>query len=155
ILENKDIKAVIIATPTHQHKEIALAALKADKHVYCEAPLAVTVEEAREIATAAKAARRCLFQAGLQTRSDPQRHFILPFIRSGALGQWVMVRSQRHKKGSWRATSPNPEREKELNWRLNKETSGGLVSELGCHQIDSSNWFLNTLPVAVSGIGSI
>src|SRR6516164_5285051 len=40
ILDNKDIKSVVIATPTHQHKEIAVAALKAGKHVYCEAPLA-------------------------------------------------------------------------------------------------------------------
>ena len=42
ILDNKDIKAVVIATPTFQHKEVALAALKAGKHVYCEAPLANT-----------------------------------------------------------------------------------------------------------------
>src|ERR1051325_4570900 len=55
ILDNKDITAVIVATPTHQHKEIVLTALKAGKHVYCEAPLAHTVEDAREIAAAAKA----------------------------------------------------------------------------------------------------
>ena len=40
LLENKDVQAVIVATPTHQHKEIVLAALAANKHVYCEAPLA-------------------------------------------------------------------------------------------------------------------
>jgi len=47
ILDNKDIKAVIIATPTHKHKDIVLAALQAGKHVYCEAPLANTIEDAR------------------------------------------------------------------------------------------------------------
>src|SRR5215471_6264294 len=98
LLENKDIKAVVVATPTHQHKDIVLAALKAGKHVYCEAPLAHTIEDARTIALAAKASKQCAFQAGLQLRSDPQRHFLLPFIRSGAIGQPVMARSQWHKK---------------------------------------------------------
>src|SRR5205823_10521007 len=79
ILDNKEIRAVIVATPTHLHKEIVLAALKAGKHVYCEAPLAHTVEDAREIALAAKAAKKLIFQSGLQMRSDPQRLFLLPF----------------------------------------------------------------------------
>lgn len=158
ILDNKDIKAIIVATPTHQHKEIVLAALKAGKHVYCEAPLANTVEDARGIAEAAKAAmaaQQLVFQAGFQLRADPQRHFLVPFIRSGALGEWVMVRGQWHKKQSWRATSPRPEREKELNWRLSKETSLGLVGEMGCHAIDQARWFLNLEPTAVTGFGAL
>jgi predicted dehydrogenase len=155
ILANEQIKAVIVATPTHLHKDIVLAALKAGKHVYCEAPLAHTVEDAREIAMAAKANKQLVFQPGLQMRSDPQRHFLLPFIRSGALGQWVMARGQWHKKQSWRATSPNPEREKVLNWRLNKATSAGLIGELGCHQLDQAAWFVAANPTAVSGVGTI
>ncbi len=155
LLENKDIKAVIVATPTHQHKDIVLEALQAGKHVYCEAPLATTIEDARAIAAAAKAARTLIFQAGLQLRSDPQRHFLLPFIRSGALGQWVMTRSQYHKKQSWRATSPKPEREKELNWRLNKATSIGLVGEFGIHHLDQATWFMNAQPTAVNGFGAL
>jgi len=127
ILQNKDVKAVIVATPTHLHKDIALAALKAGKHVYCEAPLAHTVDDARAIAAAAKASPQLVFQAGLQLRADPQRHFLVPFIRSGAIGQSLSARAQYHKKQSWRATSPKPEREKELNWRLNNQTSPGLV----------------------------
>ena len=155
ILDNKDIKAVVIATPTGTHKDIALAALKAGKHVYCEAPLANTVEDAREIALAAKAAKLQVFQAGLQMRSDPQRRFLLPFIRSGALGKMVEARAQWHKKTSWRSASPNPEREKALNWRLNKATSLGLVGEIGIHQLDQEGWFINALPIAVTGYGSI
>jgi predicted dehydrogenase len=154
ILDNKDILAVIIATPTGTHKEIALAALKAGKHVYCEAPLANTIEDAREIALAAKAAKLSVFQSGLQMRSDPQRHFLLPFIRSGALGKMVQARAQWHKKTSWRSTSPNPDREKALNWRLDKATSLGLVGEIGIHQIDQEGWFINALPTAVTGFGS-
>jgi predicted dehydrogenase len=155
ILAKEEIKAVIVATPSHLHKEIALAALKAGKHVYCEAPLAHTIEDAKEIALAAKANKQLVFQPGLQMRSDPQRHFLLPFIRSGALGPSVMARAQWHKKQSWRATSPNPEREKTINWRLNKATSPGLIGELGCHQLDEAAWFLAANPVAVTGFGTI
>src|ERR1051325_5959935 len=49
ILDDKEVKAVFIATPTHQHREVALAALEAGKHVYCEAPLANTIDDARTI----------------------------------------------------------------------------------------------------------
>jgi predicted dehydrogenase len=155
ILDNKEIKAVVIATPTHLHKEVTLAALKAGKHVYCEAPLASTIEDARAIASAAKSAKLQVFQTGLQLRADPQRHFLVPFIRSGALGTWLNGKAQYHKKQSWRATSPKPEREKELNWRLSKATSAGLIAELGSHAIDQAAWFFNTQPVAVSGLGNL
>jgi len=155
ILDDKDIKAVIIATPTFEHKELALAALKAGKHVYCEAPLAGSIEDAREIALAAKAAKNVVFQTGLQMRSDKQRLFLLPFIRSGALGKTVLARAQWHKKTSWRSASPNPEREKALNWRLSKATSLGLIGEIGSHQLDQASWFINALPKAVTGFGSV
>ena len=155
ILDNKDIKAVFIATPSHQHREIAVAALGAGKHVYCEAPLATTIEDARAIALAARKAPKQVFQAGLQQRSEPQRAFVLSFIRSGAIGKPVMVRSQWFKKQSWRQTSPSPEREKEMNWRLDKATSVGLVGEIGIHYVDMASWFLDGLPTAVTGFGTI
>ncbi len=155
VLDNKDIQAVIIATPTFTHKEIALAALKAGKHVYCEAPIAGSIEDAKEIALAARAVPRLVFQSGLQIRSDAERIFLLPFIRSGALGKMVMARAQWHKKTSWRSTSPNPDREKAINWRLDKATSLGLIGEIGIHQIDQAAWFMNALPTAVSAWGTI
>jgi predicted dehydrogenase len=156
ILDNKDIQAVIIATPTHLHKDIAIAALQAGKHVYCEMPLAHTVEDARAIALAAKNTVGRVFQPGLQMRCDPQRHWLTPFIRSGALGKPIMARAQWNKKVSWRITSPNAEYEKASNWRLDKAVSLGLPGEIGIHQIDQAGWFfLNELPTAVTGFGSI
>ena len=154
VLANKDIQAVIIATPTHLHKDIAIGALAAGKHVYCEAPLANSVEDAKAIALAAKNAIGEVFQPGLQMRCDPQRHFILPFIRSGALGKTLMARSQWHKKQSWHADSPSEERKKIINWRLDKATSTGLVGEIGIHQLDQARWFLNDNPVSLTGFGS-
>jgi len=155
VLDDKDIQAVIVATPTHLHKEIVIAALQAGKHVYCEAPLAHTMEDARAMAMAANKAVGRVFQAGLQMRCDPQRHWLIPFIRSGALGRFVMARSQWHKKQSWRATSPNAEYEKASNWRLDKAISIGLPGEIGIHQFDQASWFLDAQPVAVTGWGTV
>ena len=154
LLKDAAIQAVIVATGSHQHKDIVIAALKAGKHVYCEAPLAHTVEDARAIALAAKESTAQVFQVGLQGRSDPQRHFLLPFIRSGALGKPVMARAQWHKKQSWRQASPNSDRERAINWRLNKSTSPGLIGETGIHAIDQAGWFMNIKPVAVTGFSS-
>jgi predicted dehydrogenase len=99
--------------------------------------------------------KQLIFQVGLQNRSDKERIFLRPFIKSGALGESVMARAQWHKKQSWRTPSSSPEREKALNWRLNKATSLGLVGEIGIHPLDQASWFLNALPVAASGFGSI
>jgi len=154
ILENKDIQGVIVATPSHQHKDVVVAALQAGKHVYCEAPLAHTVEDARAIASAAKAAMSQNFQVGLGLRSDPQRRFLLDFIRAGAAGRTVKARAQSHKKQSWRRTSPNPDRERELNWRLEAETSPGLIGEISIHALDNIVWYLGARPTAVTGFGS-
>jgi predicted dehydrogenase len=155
LLKQKSVQAVIVATPTYQHREIVEAAIKAGKHVYCEAPLASTMEDARAISEAAKAALNVNFQSGLQLRSDPQLHFLLQFVRSGAAGRNIMARSQWHKKDSWRHTSPNPDREKEINWRLRQDTSSGLMGEIGVHQVDLMNWFLSRRPLAVTGFGGI
>lgn len=155
ILDDKEIPAVIIATPTHQHKDIALAALKAGKHVYCEAPMAASVEDAKTIAAAARDALGQVFQPGLSLRADPQRHFLLQFVRSGAAGRPVLARAQWHKKQSWRQASPNPERERAINWRLDKKISTGLAGEIGVHQIDMMSWLVKGLPKAVTAFGGV
>jgi predicted dehydrogenase len=155
ILGNKDIPAVIVATPSHQHKEIVIAAIKAGKQVYCEAPIAHSIEDARAIAAAAKAAPFQYFQPGLNLRADPQRKFLHDFVRAGAAGKLVKARAQSHKKQSWRRTSPNPDREKELNWRLDSAVSPGLIGELCVHQIDNLTWLMNGRPNAVTGFSSI
>jgi predicted dehydrogenase len=155
LLASKDVQAVIIATPTPDHAVMALAALQAGKHVYCEAPLANSIEDSKAIAKAAQAAIKLVFQPGLQERSHPQRHFLLPFIRAGALGEIVMARAQSHRNNSWMSASSNPEHEKALNWRLHQKTSTGLMGEIGIHQIDAVTWFLKERPTSVTGFGSL
>jgi predicted dehydrogenase len=154
LLADPNVEAVIIATPTATHKEIALAALAAGKHVYCEAPLANTIDDAKAIAKAARDAFKLVFQPGLQQRSHPQIEFLVPFIRAGAIGKYVMVRAQWHQNTSWYRTAPSQEREDALNWRLHKATSTGLLGEEGIHQIDSVCSFLQGRPEAVTGFSS-
>jgi predicted dehydrogenase len=154
-VDNPAIQAVVVATPSHQHREIAVAALAAGKHVYCEVPLATTLEDAHAIALAAKNAPRLVFHSGLQHRADPQREFVLKFIRNGVIGQPVTAHAQWFRKNSWRQVSPNPDREQELNWRLARETSVGLVGEIGIHHFDTAAWFFGARPEAVQGRGAI
>ena len=155
LLADKNVKGVVIATPTHQHKQIVLDALAAGKHVYCEAPIAHTLEDAKVIAQAAQANPKLYFQAGLQERSDSQRLFVLPFIRSGGISAFGSIRAQNNKKQSWRRASPNPEREKENNWRLSSKTSLGIAGELGIHSIDAACWYINERPISVTGFGAL
>jgi predicted dehydrogenase len=154
LLADPKVQAVIIATPTGTHKEITLASLAAGKHVYCEAPLANTIDDAKVIAKAARGLVKLIFQAGLQQRSHPQIEFLLPFIRAGALGKNVMVRAQWHLNDTWYQAAPTPEREEALNWRLHNATSTGLFGEEGIHQIDNVSSFLKGRPRTVTGFSS-
>ena len=154
LLESKGVEAVVIATPTHQHKQIVLEAIQAGKHVYCESPLAASIEDAKAIAQAGKASKQ-VFQAGQQGRSNLLYTHVEKFVRTGALGKPAQAYAQNNKKQSWRRMAPDPEREKIVNWRLSKETSPGIIGEVGIHQIDLANWYLAGLPTAVTGFGSL
>ncbi len=156
ILGQKEISGVIVSTPSHLHTEVAVAALQAGKHVYCEAPLATRMEEARAIALAAKrAAPGQVFQAGLQARSSPQRLLASGFFKAGTSGRPVLARSHWSKKVSWRQAAAAPDRAKDVNWRLDRATSLGLAGEIGIHHFDAATWFFGERPVAVSGVGSL
>ncbi len=155
ILNDPEIQVVIVATPTHLHRDIVIDALEAGKHVYCEAPIAHTIADARAIAKAAAAADGQIFQGGLLYRTEPQYRSVFGFVRSGALGKTVMTRSQWHSKESWKRTSSTQARAQELNWRLDEDVSLGLIGEMGIQQIDTSILMLGSLPSAVSGFGGV
>jgi predicted dehydrogenase len=156
LLEDKNVQAVVVATPTHQHKQIVLDALQAGKHVYCEAPIANTLDDAKAIALAGQgAAPKLIFQAGLQQRIHPQSLHVYKFIRSNALGTIAACRSQWHQKTSWRRAAPDPQRQQEINWRLDKAISPGLMGEIGIHGINLTSWYVGGQPVAATGRGGV
>jgi predicted dehydrogenase len=152
VLGINDVKAVFVATPSHLHKQIVLDALAAGKHVYCEAPLAVDLDEAKAIAQAGAAAKT-VFQPGLQYRSNKMHNHVAKFLLD--LGKVAEGRAQWHRRTSWRSPASKPEREKELNWRLSKATSLGLPGEVGIHTFDIASWYFKALPVSVTAFGGI
>lgn len=153
LLDLPEIEAVVVATPSHQHKEIVLAALSAGKHVYCEAPLGSSLEDAKAIAQAGQQAKT-VFQGGLQGRSNALYRHVTQFVKSGVLGSEAVVHAHYSVRDSWRRMAPTPQREAEINWRLEAARSSGLPGEAGIHQLDLVSRYLAALPEAVVGFGS-
>jgi predicted dehydrogenase len=146
--------AVIVATPTHVHREAAVEALAAGRHVYVESPLASSLEDARAIVTASRGAKG-ICAVGALARSNPVYALARSFLKSGAVRDVVSMRAQWHKKTSWRATAANPEEERAANWMLDPEVSLGLAGELGAHAFDTVDWFLGATPESVRASGSL
>lgn len=149
-----DLDAVIVATPTHKHRQPCEEALAAGKHVYCEAPLAHTVSDARAIAAAAASSGK-VFQTGFQGRANPVYGLARSFVRSGAIRDMVTMRAQTNEKNSWQTPASDPARSKELNWRLDSEVTLGLPGEVGAQQFDVFHWFRGDYPVKVEAEGGV
>lgn len=103
LLENKDIDAVVIATPEHWHAQIAIHAMEAGKHVYIQKPMTRYLDEAFQIHDTAKRTNRVV-QIGSQGCSDFKYHAAGKAIREGKLGPLVMGQSsytRNSAKGEW------------------------------------------------------
>jgi predicted dehydrogenase len=149
-----DLEAVFVATPTHLHREIAIELLSAGKHVYCEAPMASTIEDCRAIARAA-AGSDAVFAVGLQNRANPVYQHAYQFLRARAAGSPVTDKGHWFENNSWRRPVGQSEFEEFLNWRLNSEVSLGLLGEAGVHSFDNTLRHRTDLPVSVTSFGSI
>lgn len=155
LLEEEALDALVVATPTHEHAGPATAALAAGLHVFCEAPLAHRLDDARAMARAAARAGTRVFQTGHQRRANPMYVLASEHAEAGALGALRRLRGQWHRRRSWRRIASDPELDKRLNWRLSRATSGGLLLELGSHVFDLGHWLFGALPEAVSGFGAL
>jgi predicted dehydrogenase len=149
IAKRADVEAMFVATPTHLHREIAIAALDAQRHVYCEAPLAGTIEDCMAIAAAASRATT-VFQSGLYARANPIYQRARLLVRSDSMRDVVSLYAQHHRKTSWRFPGGDA-----ANWRLDPAVSIGLAGEEGTHQFDVATWLRNKPPVRVSGSGTV
>ncbi len=87
MLEQKDIDAVVVATPDHTHAVCAVAAMRSGRHVYCEKPLARTISEVRAMSDTAVATQR-ITQMGNQIHSHPGNNYrrVVELVQSGAIG---------------------------------------------------------------------
>ncbi|HET9513524.1 MAG TPA: Gfo/Idh/MocA family oxidoreductase [Gemmatimonadales bacterium] len=154
VLGRADIDAVIIATPTHLHRQIVTDAIQAGKHVYCETPLAHTIEDAQAMVQAAAGATK-IVAAGLQPRANPVYLRAASFLGSDTLREPVSFLAQANLKTTWRFPASDPAMEQQVNWRLDPEVTTGLAGELGSHQFAVAAWFLGKLPARITGRGSI
>jgi myo-inositol 2-dehydrogenase / D-chiro-inositol 1-dehydrogenase len=146
IIDRKDVEAVFIATPPHLHAEMAVAALKAGKHVYCEKPIGLTARHVRDVVQAARASRK-VFTSGQQMRSMRQYREAVDKIRSGFIGDILMVKAQRH------AVSDLAHQGTSGDWYFDVNKSGGYLIEQSVHNLDLCNWVIGARPTRVVGFG--
>ena len=156
LLELKDIDAVVIATPLHEHAHIAIDAMKAGKHVFCEKSMARTIEDTKRMYDT-HIGTNMILQIGHQRMFDPVYLEAIDRIKKGELGKVTQMRMFWHRNNNWRREVPkdHPELERRINWRHYKEYSAGLMTELASHQIQIANWIMGETPVSVMGTGSI
>lgn len=158
LLDRSDIDAVLIASPLALHATHVIASAKAGKAIYGEKALGFTPKECQEILNAL-AEHKTKFQIGHQYRYASWIVEGMRRIKAGAIGEPTHVYAYWHRNGNWRRPVPSPDPEGQLehliNWRLYRESSGGLVTELGSHHIDIANWVFGEQPESMLGTTSI
>ncbi len=157
VMDNREVDAVIVATPDHWHCLQAIAAMEAGKDVYCEKPLANSIAECNAMVSAARKHNRVV-QTGQWQRSDPHWQDAVAFIHSGKLGRIRTVKVWAYM--IWKKTLPvqpdgpvppgvdyemwlgpakhrpfNPNRF-HYNFRYFWDYAGGLMSDWGVHLLD-------------------
>lgn len=154
LLDDKTVDAIIIATPLNTHSKIAIDALDAGKHVYCEKTLAKGYDGIERLIKKEKDSDR-IFQTGHQYHSSRLYTHVVELIKQGKVGKISAFECQWNRHGNWRRSVPDPKFEKAINWRMYREFSGGLAAELCSHQIDFVNWVLDATPNQVMGVGGV
>ena len=160
---SSDIDAVTIATPNHTHSLIAIAAINAGKHVYCEKPVSHNVWEGQQLVAAAQRSGLAV-QCGTQSRSAPAVQRAVEFVRSGQLGklQYVIGTCYKPRLPIGKLDKPleipktvdydlwcGPAAKVDLyrprlhyDWHWDYNTGAGDLGNQGIHQMDIARWFV-------------
>ena len=154
LLDNKDVDAVLIATPFNTHSKIAIDALDAGKHVYCEKTMAKGISGINALVNKVSESSS-VFQTGHQYHSSRLYSHVVEMIQKGEIGKVTSFECQWNRNGDWRRMVPDPSLEKAINWRMYRAYSGGLAAELSSHQIDFVQWVLGENPSKIMGTGGI
>jgi predicted dehydrogenase len=178
ILGRKDIDAVIVASPDHWHKAMAIEAMEAGKDVYVEKPLTYTVPEGLEIMAAVKRTSRML-QVGSQGMSTPIDIKAREIVQSGRLGKVTMIRASYNRNtagGAWIYPIPPdaspatvnwnqflgsaPKKpfslERFFRWRCYWDYSGGIAGDLFVHLLTTIHFVMDaTVPASVIASGEL
>lgn len=166
--KEKGLHAAIVATPDCFHAEHTVACLDAGLHVYCEKEMSNTLDGARRMVEAARRTGK-LLQIGHQRRSNPNYLFCREKLLNEArlLGQITAINGQWNRAVQESIGCPKGAELDEAvlrrygyesmqqlrNWRWYRHLGGGPIVDLGSHQIDIYNWFLNARPQSVLASG--
>jgi predicted dehydrogenase len=139
VLKDPNVDAVVIAVPNFLHKQIVIEALEAGKHIFCEKPVGISLDEYDEIEKHLEKTDR-IFQVGFELRHADLYQTVKETIESGQLGEIGLMQC-------------NVFRGPVLtSWRLDDSISGGLLMDLCLHHYDLMSWFTNARPKRVCGI---
>jgi len=168
LLERKDIDAVVIVTPDHWHAMMAVDAAKAGKDIYCEKPMALTVEEGRAMVNATRKYNR-VFQTGNMQRSWRNFRHACEMVSNGYIGEvsevnvsvgdpvraceliaqpvpdylnWDLWVGPSMYRGYHEELSPPIEFGGWPNWRAYRDFGGGQITDWGAHMFDIGQWAL-------------
>ena len=166
--EDKNIDAVIVATPDWMHAEHANACMRAGKHVYCEKEMSNSLEKAKSMVLAQRETKR-IVQIGHQRRSNPRYiHAINKVIREAkmlgrvthAYAQWnrsvapfLTTRERAYAPAATLERYGYENMEQLLNWRWFAKYGGGPMVDLGSHHIDIFFWIWDCAPISVTAVG--
>jgi predicted dehydrogenase len=158
VLDNKDVDAVIIASPDHWHLRMALDAIAAGKDVYLEKPVTHSLDEGPVLTKAVRSSKQVL-QCGMQQRSWAHFRDAVDLIQGGSLGRVVQVRTywwqnyhtnwpmkavdqQALDWKTWLGSAPEQpfSDEKFSHWRWFWNFGGGAMTDLFTHWIDVVHW---------------
>lgn len=138
LIAREDIDLIDINAPSNAHKEIALAAAKAGKHIFCEKPLALTLADSREMLQAAEDAG-VTHMVGFNYRFSPAVRLAKKLIESGRLGKIYHFRA-------WFLQDWIIDPDFPLVWRLQKDIAGsGSHGDLGAHLIDLAHFLVGDM----------
>lgn len=174
VLEDKDVDALIIATPDHWHAPMAILAAKAGKHVYVEKPCSHNPREGEILVEVAQKTKR-IVQMGNQRRSMINVQQMVQEIRDGVIGQMFLAQCfysrRRQPIGFGKKVAPPPELDWDLwqgpaprtayrdnlhpyNWHWFWHWGTGEALNNGTHLLDVARWAMNvTYPTKVSSFG--
>lgn len=161
LLANKDIDAVLIATPVYLHPEHFEAATRAKKHIYCEKPAGADLAGVKRLMAAAEIADKSKTIAfGFQQRFSPEYLAAEKIVRNPEIfGEMTLMMSFWVWGGSaFRGAAtdappsvPADEATKIRKWGAYRETSGDFIVEQDCHGVDVLNWFAQAHPLKAIG----
>ena len=131
LLVRNDIDAVLIVTPPHLHAEQTVAAAQARKHVFCEKPMALTVEDCDRMIAVCRE-NNVNLMIGQVLRYFPIHAKVKELVSSGELGRLISITIYRLGGGFTGIWAKD--------WRKSKSLSGGLLMEVNTHELDYLHW---------------